>query len=398
MAMKLAANAAFVVSIISGMHVGLAIAAGDVSAFALADSADIVVPADDTALDLIVDGDIGDAAAPANIQLPKHDTTLEATTPLKAPNSMQRGVFLGFRNEVDTSALMARVQKVEALAASERVASQAQQEALTALLQEQKHLASRLESLSAAESSRKRDPYLCSPRTEATCLVYKCDADPGTVCESGACVCKPGLCADGHGRCRSSQPARKLPGFYKIEVKESPGDYLYMDVGALTQEVRVQRGDPGKQGHWRVVVNNDNSVMLHTEAYGPDHFLSIEDMQSTLDNKNDPVWRASYSSLSSLVGTDHLVGSFEIYNDTQNNVYLKNIRRDKWLEAQGIEGWITFLKSNKVEGTSYFPGRKGALTFVPPLDGVTMLPRRASAPVIHLFFPLMLIIVANLAR
>lgn len=302
----------------------------------------------------------------------------------------------------DDSAMAVRVERVELLAEAEHAAVDAQQEAFEALAQEQQHLAARMDAIEALSRAGKTanpssDLDLCPRQTEATCLLFKCGKELGnTRCESGACYCAPGFCADGHGRCMSKRPAHELSGLYKIGSRRSPDNYLYMSCGALSpQEVRVQKGDPGKKGLWRVVVNNDDSIMLYTEECGPQYRLSIEDMQEKFDNVDKPIWRASYTRLSSLWGTQHLAASFEIYDDAHHNVFLKHARTGKWLEPQGLEGWTTFWGSGNVTGVTSFPGLHGALTFDPPLTGVKML--RASASRLPSLFSILLIMAASLA-
>jgi len=179
---------------------------------------------------------------------------------------------------VDTSEVTARVKNVAALAATEQYALQAQQEALIALQQEQDHLTARMDAIEAGSAAamqvnRQELFYLCSPKTGGTCMVHNCDKERGmVVCESGSCVCQPGICADGHGRCLSHKPARELPGTYKIR-REGCGSYLYMGKERVGFEKfpleKIGKRELFKEGHWHIVVNNDNSVMLYTHEYGP---------------------------------------------------------------------------------------------------------------------------------
>jgi len=139
-----------------------------------------------------------------------------------------------------------------------------------------------------------------------------------------------------------------------------------------------------KEGHWHIVVNNDNSVMLYTHEYGPSRFLSIEDVN---EDSDDPSWRATSSSFSSPWAT-----SFEIYSDTMQEVWLRHIRQNKWITLSPM--WVPFFGSNKIKGVSSFPSTDGALIFDPPLSNITVLKGSAlqSLPLL----PLMLMVAATL--
>ena len=61
------------------------------------------------------------------------------------------------------------------------------------------------------------EDFLCTRRTGGSCWISEChDWRGAVVCEDHACVCAPGLCADGHGRCASAQKGEVLPGEFTI--------------------------------------------------------------------------------------------------------------------------------------------------------------------------------------
>lgn len=312
--------------------------------------------------------------------------------------------FLETSSEIDTSAILARVENVGSLASDERVAVQAQQQALVALEQEQIHLASRMDALEAQRSTDKAleaQPlnavahdaesqelfYLCSKKTEGTCVLYDCDKSRGmVVCEGGACTCQPGICADGHGRCLSDKPGRKLPGTHLIRI-EKDGSYMHMDKKEINFAKRREQDGPDDnlskkefdKGHWHVVVNNDDSLMLWTDKYGPVNFLTIEDIN---DDKDDPKWRVVHKPF-----TSPWAVSWEVHGKKNGEVWLKHIRSKQWLTPNFP--LFPMLQSPSLKGSDSFPGRAGALIFDPNLKGVKL---KASAQHILPMWPLLLII------
>jgi len=291
--------------------------------------------------------------------------------------------FLEVSSDLDTSALARRVENVGQLAATEQFAAQAQQQALVALEQEQEHLSARMDAMEARQvaakhGSEQEDPlfYLCSSKTDGTCKVYDCDKERGmAVCNMGSCVCQPGICADGHGRCLSDKPARKMPGLYKIHARKMKGLYMYMDENGVNfkQVSKEHLGEDVTEHnsdiHWHVVVNNDNTLMLWTDKYGASNFLSVKDIN--LDkNDDDPAWRAAHQPFSYPQAT-----SFEIYGDIMQEIFLKHTHTKRWIHP--TPAWNTWFASNKVQGVKDFPGEEAALIFDPPLKDITLL--KASA-------------------
>ena len=97
------------------------------------------------------------------------------------------------------------------------------------------------------------------------------------MCEDHACLCAPGLCADGHGRCASAQKGEVLPGEFTIGYHRrflfsSAPEFVYAYLsswgGAYTS------ADIDEKSKWRILVNSDNTVMLQNKYY-PDSYLSI---------------------------------------------------------------------------------------------------------------------------
>lgn len=81
---------------------------------------------------------------------------MAANTPLDDEGAVSSGAFLETSGEMDNSALMSRVRKVEALAATEGQAVQAQQQALQALQEEQMSLAAREDALESRQAAQKQ--------------------------------------------------------------------------------------------------------------------------------------------------------------------------------------------------------------------------------------------------
>jgi len=121
------------------------------------------------------------------------------------------------------------------------------------------------------------EDFVCTRRTGGSCWIYECDDWRGdVVCEDHACLCAPGLCADGHGRCASAQKGEVLPGEFTIGSHQKHWfakdgfEYAYLSAwgGASTT------ADKDEKSKWRILVNNDNTVMLQNKYY-PDSYLSI---------------------------------------------------------------------------------------------------------------------------
>lgn len=105
-------------------------------------------------------------------------------------------------------------------------------------------------------------------------MVMDCDSYRGqTVCGSGYnCVCAPGLCADGQGRCMKDTRAVFLPGTFLIESAKD-NQNLYM--AKYSSKINTWVGDPGKQGHWHVVVFNDGTIGLTPEEWKYDYWMTV---------------------------------------------------------------------------------------------------------------------------
>jgi len=131
---------------------------------------------------------------------------------------------------------------------------------------------------SAAEMS-------CPTMTGGSCMVRSCDADRGkTTCGSGHggwpwatadgnCVCAPGLCADGHGRCLEAKPATLLPGTFLIEAFNDHRNLYMSKVSSNTIPGWV--GDPGKQGQWHIIVFNDGSIGITPEKWKYEYWMNV---------------------------------------------------------------------------------------------------------------------------
>lgn len=126
-------------------------------------------------------------------------------------------------------------------------------------------------------SSMDPSTYLCSKNS---CADLGCGtgADPANAeCD----VTGEKKCADGHGKCRRGR-GKVLDGKFKIEIMSEPGNFLYMPEWDESQvspisELAHKAGEPGADGQWKVVLNVDDTLMMYTEKYGPDYWLSIEE-------------------------------------------------------------------------------------------------------------------------
>jgi len=330
--------------------------------------------------------------------------------------------FADASNEMEASALIKRVQKVQTLAATQEFAVQEQQQALVGLAREQEILASRLAALSAPsvdekdipkeeaekreaalESAEKKEGdnmgkddekedaeenpeekeedkgkdlkeaaaeggeegdekthFLCSPQTAMTCTSWHgfggddaCKAYGEATCdgkdEKSKCVCKTGFCADGHGNCKNKTAARLLPGTHGLELHAYPDKFLHLQ--SETKMLDFGGGDLGHSAHWHIVVNTDNTFMLYTKEYGPDHFMSVVAVDG--DKSDMEAESTQFSSPRE--------ASFEVYRDEKRLVYFKDVHTGLWLSTSHKLG------GNKVLGTSEFPGKSGAIIFQPPL-------------------------------
>lgn len=287
----------------------------------------------------------------------------------------------GQLSEMSTDALLSRYEKVKAMNAVEASALEAQQQAIVSLKQMNGVLTQRLDAL---EATAKSSDFLCSRETGGTCSLFPCDQRRGKVlCEHGACICEPGICADGHGRCLSSKKARVSPGTYTIEFKNTPGQYLFMRrfASATTREMMTTDADDHQQGLWRIVVNNDDSIMLFTQQFGPEYFLSVEKYHEYCNDVGwcSKVYRPFYKAFASPWNA-----AFQLYQDKQNNMYMKYIPK--------IDGWLDYDSY----GGPKFPGVHGALVFHPPLTGVVALEAPSSAKRSHTLLVFLLIAFAAL--
>jgi hypothetical protein len=320
--------------------------------------------------------------------------------------------FLEMSSEMETTALMKRVDDVQTLASTQRFAVQAQQQALLGLRREQQILSTRIaafeepssaqdegsgeseeaeESKTAEEATTKeattkatttektttkppsskeeeqtseeleKVKFLCSPVTSMPCGAWHglggdgdCKPFGEAQCNSeGKCVCKAGYCADGHGNCKSKEAARLLPQTYKMELFKELDNFLHMQKDDKALDFSM--GDPGHHGHWHAVVNSDDSLMFYTKEWGPDHFMAIQqDLQH------------HFQDVKTEFTSPHDV-SWEIYEDKKKLIYLKDIRTGMWLSVSKTLG------SNAVIGVSGFPGASGALIFHPPLEDLEMM-------------------------
>lgn len=136
----------------------------------------------------------------------------------------------------------------------------------------------KLENVAMNEKGVDPDTYLCSTKG---CGTFGCGtgADPSNQeCD----VTSAKKCADGHGVCRRER-GKVLDGIFKIEVMAEPGHFLFLPswddsdtVSAITP-AKHAKGDPGPKGQWHIVLNADGSIMLYTEEFGPEYWLSIEE-------------------------------------------------------------------------------------------------------------------------
>lgn len=296
--------------------------------------------------------------------------------------SMNSQELLQVSSDLELPAMMKRVQDVQTLAASQERAMQEQQQALQGLEQEQELLAARLARLaspgdgdgeSKADDSAKRDAeyqqkladqkILCSPKTNRSCDSWHgfgswgCDMYGKATCDRGECACDPDVCADGYGMCNSKDKARLLPDTYTIEVHKYLGKFIHMqkDDDALD----FSEGDPGEKGHWRIIVNNDDdTIMMYTTRWGPDYFMSVEDL-----GRRGP--EDSWSKFNS-----PREASFVAYKGTAKRggevVYLKDLRSGLWLSV------VKKLGGNAIQGVEEFPSKSGAFIFHPPLKDVQL--------------------------
>jgi len=118
--------------------------------------------------------------------------------------------------------------------------------------------------------------YLCSKKS---CGAMGCShaSDPSNAeCD----VTSEKKCADGHGVCRRGR-GKVLKTKFKIEIMADPGSFLYMpEWGEKVEAISAlkhKRGEPGPDGLWYVVLNSDSTIMMYTEKFGPDYWLSIEE-------------------------------------------------------------------------------------------------------------------------
>jgi len=95
-------------------------------------------------------------AAESEGALPEYESTLTAPATFQAADEVSRSRnFLEVSSEIETSALMRRVERVQTLAATQQFAVRAQQQALLGLQQEQAILAARLASLAEPKVEEK---------------------------------------------------------------------------------------------------------------------------------------------------------------------------------------------------------------------------------------------------
>jgi len=390
----------------------------------------------------------GNAVESEGAFLPGYESTLTVPATFQAEDEVSRSRnFLEVSSEIETSALMRRVERVQTLAATQQFAVRAQQQALLGLQQEQAILAARLASLAepkveekieegkekedadanddaktddekAADekaandakqkagddegskeeadappkatqsSSEQLQKFLCSNRTTMSCTHGSsfgyghshCKQYGEATCSTkDECICEPGACADGHGKC-SKKAGNLLPGTFKIEVHDD-GDggerarYCFMEDDH--KHVDFAMGDQGPKGHWHVIVLSDNSVMLYTAAHGHDHFFTVKGDGDKATLLVDGFEAPRHTA-------------FELHRDEKTKlIFLKDILTGLWLKGSRKMG------GNKVVGVAELPEGEGFI-FHPPLKDSQVKMMKASAHRIWPLLPLMFLVVAVL--
>lgn len=223
------------------------------------------------------------------------------------------------------------------------------------------------------------EDILCSKQTGGSCHLVGCKKSRGHVrCASGECLCAFDYCADGLGRCLKKEKAKLLPKTYQIEVVNQPGRYLYMK--KIGETIGGWEGDPGPQGRWRVLVNNDgNTVMLYTEEWGTDYFMSVEEHAA---REGSP--RPSYRGFDAPYGC-----SFEVHTDKTGkgkNIYLKDVRLNTWIQGPSAL-WAPFYG---LDASKWLDREAAKLRFHPPLTEEDVKMLKDQAPRAWPLLPLLL--------
>lgn len=199
----------------------------------------------------------------------------------------------------------------------------------------------------ATFGTQDRDAFLCSSAANGTCAPNECVAANGNHvhCVAGACSCQEGYCANGRGQCLVKTKGRELPQTYKIDVSrvnewgdvehtDTPTNLLYMkDYGQQVGPWGPSEGTPAKgQGDWRIVVNNDDTVMLSSVLHGPQYCASIVKAKSC----------SSYGKASWMKFEATHRCSFYVYADANDPkaVQLRDVRTGKWFNPQKPEGGL----------------------------------------------------------
>jgi len=220
--------------------------------------------------------------------------------------------------------------------------------------------------------------FLCSPKTAMSCAAWhgfggdaECQKLGTATCDKNSmCVCEPGSCADGHGKC--GKKGKLLPGAFTVEVHEDGKSARYVHMHPDSKELDFSMEEPGRNGHWHMIVNSDNSVMLYTKEFGFDHFMTVIESGNEMRNE--------YTSFAS-----PRESSFEIYKDEKQLVYLKDIVTGLWLQSSRRLG------GNSIKGVHKFPGPSGGLIFHPPLKESDVKMMTASAHCLWPLLPLLLL-------
>jgi hypothetical protein len=132
-------------------------------------------------------------------------------------------------------------------------------------------------------------------------MVYECDSnsfgDPvvGEVkCVDHHCICDEGYCTDGSGNCVSKKSGRVLPGEYTVSYKRmtwhwsnplnATPETLYLRFSDWFRP-SVSAGEIDEYARWKVVVNNDNTILLQSAA-SEEYYLTVQRACSRSCGKN----------------------------------------------------------------------------------------------------------------
>lgn len=168
------------------------------------------------------------------------------------------------------------------------------------------------------------EKYTCSLKS---CSTFGC----GTGADPANSECDPTAekrCADGHGKCRRER-GKLLKGTFKIEVMAEPGSFVYMpdwDESKISAISAVEHTkEPGPAGEWHVVLNSDHTLMMYTNKWGPDFWLSME------EDKGKKV--LAYRAFTSPVASAFTVHT----NKEEDQIYLRDVSFNHYI-MDGGEG------------------------------------------------------------